>query len=389
MKYKVGFITNIPSPYRIPLFKELCKNDSYDFHFIFFNTTETGRDWIVNLPKNVSYEVLHSKPISLLSGKSWDNKLIYLDLSIRNVLKNNNFDLIINDGWSALANLYTYLYCKLKKIPFLLWAGSIKSDLPSRYWYLKLVGKHLSQLIIKGTDAYIAYGTLSKQLLIERGAQKDRVFIAYNTVDTTFFSGEAKRLKEGKRNLKEELGLGNKRVILYVGQLITRKGVLYLLEAFREVKKEVTDSALLIVGSGELKEDLRKFVDNNGIQDVVFNGFIQKENLPKVYAMADLFVFPTLGDIWGLVLNEAMSAALPIITTSAAGASVDLVKDNGFIIPPRDAKGLKDKMIEILKTDGLGWEMGRKSLEIIKDFSIEKSAKGFIDAIDCVLKNKN
>lgn len=389
MKYKIGFITNIPSPYRIPLFKELSNNESYDFHFIFFNTTETGRDWKVNLPKDVSYEILHSKPVTLLSGKSWDDKFIYIDLSIRRALTNGKFDVIINDGWSALANYYACIYSKLRKIPFILWAGSIKSDLPTRYWYLKLIGKNLSKLIIMGADAYVAYGTLSKQLLIERGAEMDRIFIAYNTVDTLFFSEEVSRLRAEKASLKKELGLGNEKVILYVGRLVALKGLFHLLQAFREVKKEMRDSTLHIVGSGELEEELRKFVGDNNIQDVFFYGFIQKEDLPKTYAVADLFIFPTLGDIWGLVLNEAMSAGLPIITTSAAGASVDLIENNGFIVPPGDAKALSDKIIEVLSVERLREEMSRKSFEKIKDFTIKKSAKGFIDAIDCVLKNGN
>lgn len=386
MKQKIGFITNIPTPYRIPLFKELSRNNYYDFHYIFFNTTEIGRDWEVNLPGDISYEILDSRPVTLLSGKSWDSKFIYLDLSIRKVLKNHGFDVIINGGWSALANHYTCLYCKLKNIPFILWAGSIKSDLPSKYWYLKLMGRSLSKLIIKGADAYVAYGNLSKQLLMERGAYQDKVFIACNTVDTAFISEKVAKLKEEKGSLKKELGLASRKVILYVGQLIARKGLFYLLDAFREVKKEVKDSALLIVGSGELEEKLRKFVDDNKIQDVVFCGFIQKEDLPKVYAVADLFVFPTLGDIWGLVLNEAMSAGLPIITTSAAGASTDLINENGFIVPPGDAEALRHKIIEILETEGLGEKMGKNSHELIKDFTIEKSAKGFIDAVSFVLR---
>jgi glycosyltransferase involved in cell wall biosynthesis len=386
MKPRVGFITNIPTPYRIPLFRELSQSDRYHFHFIFFNTIETGRDWKVNLPADISYEVLDSKPITLLSGRSWDNKFIYLDLSIRNVLKNHGFDVIINGGWSALANHYTYLYCKLKKIPFILWAGSVKSDLPGKYWYLKIVGESLSKLIIKGADAYVAYGTSSKQLLMERGANQDKIFIACNTLDTAFFSEEVARLKEKKESLKKELGLGNKKVILFVGQLIARKGLFYLLEAFREVKKELKESALLLVGSGVLEKELRRFVSDNSINDVVFYGFLQEEDLPKVYAMADLFVFPTLGDIWGLVLNEAMSAGLPIITTSAAGASADLINENGFIVPTGDAEGLRHKIIEILKTEGLGEKMSRKSYERIKDFTIEESAKGFIDAVNFVLR---
>jgi glycosyltransferase involved in cell wall biosynthesis len=104
--------------------------------------------------------------------------------------------------------------------------------------------------------------------------------------------------------------------------------------------------------------------------------------------MADVFVFPTLGDIWGLVINEAMSAGLPIITTSAAGASADLIKDNGFIVPPGDTETLSDRLIEISTKDKLREEMGRRSLDIISDFTIEESAKGFIAAIDSILQDK-
>ena len=160
----------------------------------------------------------------------------------------------------------------------------------------------------------------------------------------------------------------------------------YLLKAFQEVKREVKDAALLIVGSGELEKELRKYVNDNHIEDVIFYGFLQKEDLPKIYAVADVFVFPTLGDIWGLVINEAMSAGLPIITTSSAGASADLIKDNGFVVPPGDVTGLRDKIMEIFRTEGLGKLMGKRSLEIINTFTIKESAKGFIEAIDSIWK---
>ena len=101
---------------------------------------------------------------------------------------------------------------------------------------------------------------------------------------------------------------------------------------------------------------------------MIFAGFHQKSELPRFYAAAEIFVFPTLGDPYGLVVDEAMACSLPIISTSSAGEIHDRVEEgvNGYIVPPKDSETLADRMLRFVNNQGLCKEMGKVSAEKIK-----------------------
>jgi len=97
---------------------------------------------------------------------------------------------------------------------------------------------------------------------------------------------------------------------------------------------------------------------------------------PKIheyYFSSDIFVLPTYDDPWGLVINEAMACGLPVITTTAAVASLDLVKDNDYVFKPKDTKALVDIIKKYIENPNLLSEHSKNSLKIIKDFSFENS----------------
>jgi len=101
--------------------------------------------------------------------------------------------------------------------------------------------------------------------------------------------------------------------------------------------------------------------------------------------MADMFVMPSFSDPWGLTINEAMAAGLPVITTTNVGAQ-ELIQGNGFLIPPRNTEALKHALEHLLCNPELRQEMGWRSLEIIKDYTIEHSARACRAAIHAVAR---
>ncbi|MDI6840283.1 MAG: glycosyltransferase family 4 protein [bacterium] len=168
--------------------------------------------------------------------------------------------------------------------------------------------------------------------------------------------------------------------ILFVGRLVERKGVKYLIEAFDMVSKKI-DSTLTIVGEGSEREKLEKLVDEKGLKEkVIFTGKISEHKLKEYYLNCDVFVLPACtdskGDTEGLgvVLIEAMSYKKPVVA-SQVGGIVDIVKDGetGLLVPEKDATKLAAAIYEVLNNKALANKFGEAGHKFIKtNFSWEK-----------------
>jgi glycosyltransferase involved in cell wall biosynthesis len=115
---------------------------------------------------------------------------------------------------------------------------------------------------------------------------------------------------------------------------------------------------------------------------ICFPGFAQRENLAGLYALSETLVLPTHSDPWGLVVNEAMACGLPIIVSSVAGCSADLVEDgwNGYVVPPRDVEKLSVAIDTLVRHPELRQRMSGRSLERIRNYSPEACADGLAAA---------
>ena len=115
---------------------------------------------------------------------------------------------------------------------------------------------------------------------------------------------------------------------------------------------------------------------------ICFPGFAQREDLAGLYALAETLVLPTHSDPWGLVVNEAMACGVPIIVSSVAGCSADLVEDgwNGYVVPPRDSEKLSVAIDSLVRQAELKGQMSARSLERIRKYSPEACADGLAAA---------
>ena len=164
--------------------------------------------------------------------------------------------------------------------------------------------------------------------------------------------------------------------------MLDDKGIPELIEAFQKVVVE-HDATMLLVGDGPDIDRYREVCSRRSITSVRFDGFCSQEVLPKYYAIADFLVFPTRSDPWGLVLNEAMCAGLPVICSRAAGASAELVyqKRNGLLHQPEDVDEICSHMLTLLRDEKMRKNMGLESQQIIASFHPKKMARGFVEAI--------
>lgn len=354
---RILFITNIPSPYRVAFFNELGKNCSLTVLFERNASSERDESW-----KNYSF--LNFKGI-VLNGKNIDvDKSISFE--VIKYLSKEKFDEIIVANVATPTGMIAIQYMKAKKIPY--WiegdGGFAGAD--------NILKKRIKSHFISGAKGYFSTSEMHDQYY--RNYASDRANIVrypFSSIsEKDIFAAPAS--DEEKRRLRERLGMKEEKIIISVGQMIHRKGFDILFEA---IKKIPSDIGVYIIG-GKPSEEYLLFMEGDKANNLHIVDFKVKEELNLYYRAADLFVLPTREDVWGLVINEAMAAGLPVITTYKCGAGLELVKDgvNGYLVSVEDSDMLANRIEVILSDLKLQCEMSKSSLEIIHSYTIENMA---------------
>jgi phosphatidylinositol alpha-mannosyltransferase len=170
--------------------------------------------------------------------------------------------------------------------------------------------------------------------------------------------------------------------ILFVGRLEKRKGLGYLLKAYQRVKEEIANSRLIIVGPGiRLRRKYEKQVRRSGLEDVVFTGHVDYDELPRYYKTADIFCAPATGrESFGIILLEAMAVGKPIVASNVGGyASIVAHGVDGLLVPPKDDKELARALVSLMIDEPLRQRMGAMGKRKAQDYSWERIAKEILN----------
>lgn len=177
---------------------------------------------------------------------------------------------------------------------------------------------------------------------------------------------------------------------LYVGQLIQRKGINHLLEAWSNLQRLSSNcGSLWIIGEGPQRDELLKQASALALKDVHFNGRVEYASLGSWYKACDVFVLPTLEDTWANVVPEAMTLGKPILCSKYAGTD-ELVRhgENGFVFEPSDTDELARLMLRLIDSPDLIERFGQKSREIMEPNTLTNAVEAFGDVMDLVLTSK-
>jgi len=197
--------------------------------------------------------------------------------------------------------------------------------------------------------------------------------IVPNGIDIEHFSPDVSPIEEfcdGKQN------------ILFLGRLEKRKGLDYLLKAYKQVKREIPDSRLIVVGPGtRLRKKYERWIKRHDLKDVVLVGYASYVDLPRYYKTADVFCSPaTSQESFGIVLLEAMAVGKPIVATNISGyASVVSDGEDGILVPPKDSKSLARALVSVLRDKELQQRMGEKGKLKAAEYSWELVAQRVVD----------
>ncbi len=377
-KTRVAIVHNIISPYRVALFEELAKEKELDVHLYYSSETHRERNWRINVGHGYDYELLSGKPIEI-------GPIIFnWSPSVLCRLLRNDHDVIIIGGMSDLTSQLAMLAAKIKGTPCLIWSEGVESSTSTLG---KIIGP-LVRSLIRESDGVIVPGKASFEFHRNMGITPERITLAPDAVDNDHILDIAAHKCPEREMLRSSMNLKDRKVILFVGRMIERKGPDHLLKAFKSLHEHASDTTLIMVGDGPMRRDLEELRRKENIPDVIFTGWVSDDEKIAHYLAADLFVLPTHEDVWGLVLNEAMVMGLPILTTSKAGAYLDLAnEDNARVISDANEEELYEAMVDMLNDDRTLKRMGDRSKEVIMgEFRIDQEAKGFIDAIKKVMK---
>lgn len=166
--------------------------------------------------------------------------------------------------------------------------------------------------------------------------------------------------------------------ILFVGRLEKRKGLIYLLEAFRHLKKKMPNTRLIIAGpDGGLQQGYERFVYEYKVPDVVFAGFVSYEDLPRYYHTADVFCAPAFErESFGIVLLEAMASGKPIVASNIEGyASVVTDGAEAILVAPRNENAIQDALLRLLQDSELRDEIGARGRLKVQEYNWDRVAK--------------
>lgn len=374
----VVFITNICPHYRVKTFEALSRHLRTVFYFF-----SAGDEWYWQQSHgtrqgNFKYEYL---PGFQLWGTRITPRLI-------SHLLFGEYDVMIKCITGRFALPVSYLIARLRGKPFVLWTG---------IWMTLQTCLHrwifpLTRYIYRHSDAVVVYGEHVKRYLIEQGVPPDKVFVAHHAVDNAVYSrpvtGEEIEDLRSKYSIPKEAKL-----ILYLGRLEDSKGLDYLTTAFAQMRQP--QYVLMFVGEGSERSTIEAKSRELGIwEQVRFCNYVPPDQTPVYYASAQVLAVPSVTtgktrEPWGLVVNEAMNQGLAIVATESVGAAAGGLlrhKENGWVVPERDAMALAYALKTLLEDDELRARLGFSGRREIALWDNERMVQGFVRAVRSVYK---
>ncbi len=290
-------------------------------------------------------------------------------------------------GWSHSEALAMLLWARERKRPVVMMSESTEHD-ARRSFVREAIKRHIVGLC----DAALVGGAPQRRYVEALGMAPDRVFVGYDAVDNDFFARGAAAARADAATLRARLGVPE-RYFLASCRFIAKKNLARLIAAFARYRATVEGDAwdLVLIGDGPLRAELEAQVAAIGLAGAVhFMGFRQYDELPAFYGLAGGFVHVSTVEQWGLVVNEAMAAGLPVIVSRACGCAEDLVDQgvNGWTVDPLDDAEIVKRLVDLAAPTTDRAAMGAAGTRIVADFGPERFGSGMAAAVGRALSSK-
>ena len=321
-RFKLALLVNSIVPYRIPIYQKI----GLKFNMIVLHGgQESNRS---------NWKGIEEKLHGVRAKKSWGFQLplhkkskkggIY-DYKFMHITPGYFFDLIryspdaVITVEMGLRSFIALTYGALFRKPVWIWSGVTLQSEQS----VSRVRRILRSFFVKWTQHWISYGEAATEYLLSIGVSRENIVQIQNCVDEQVYLQRPAPL----------LKLQPKPVLLCVGQFIYRKSVDRLLEAVEKLQSAGYKFSLLLVGEGTEKKAFQELAQNLSLENVVFYPSQPPHLMPQIYQSADYLVFPTLEDIWGLVVNESLWSGIPALSSIYAGCAREILPEKNLFDP--------------------------------------------------------
>lgn len=372
--------------YRIPVYEYLNKLSKGNFYIICSeeNTSDLVREKLkTTLGKNAI--IMSGEKRTTMGNEESDfaNSALVIKRQpgLYKKVKEVKPDVVITEGfggWAPAGIRYAVLHRK-KLCMFYERTAYVERNSPQwRSWYRRIVGMPVDHFLINGTltEQYLNEGLHFKHTPKVKGCMCADSFGLAEAVKTV--------TDADKQVLAKELDLKGGLTYLFVGQMVERKGIEQLLDAWTAHIEKHPDDNLIVIGKGILLDKMKEQYDS--CSSVHILGAVNYDLLYRYYALCNVFIMPTLEDNWCLVIPEAMACGKPVASSIYNGGHYELVQNgvNGYNFDPLK----KEEILDTLdKFHGADLEaMGKKSVEIESNFTPDKAAQRIFDACKCVFE---
>ena len=321
------------------------------------------------------------------SERGHRNSVLQSGRRVANAIQETMPDVVAIPGWSGCYAFAALHWCAVNCVPVVIMSESSANDEPRVRWKEWVKRRYVGMC-----SAALVGGERNRKYLVQLGMPAEKVFLGYDVVDNHYFI-------ESVQKVRQEVGLWRKRLelperyFLASARFIGKKNLPNLLRAFANYRSEWNyrnNSGLsrawdlVVLGDGALRGQLDALRQELGLtKNIHFPGFTQYDELPPYYALAGAFIHPSVVEQWGLVVNEAMAAELPVLVSNRCGCAPTLVKEgeNGHTFNPQDITAIARCMREMSQmSEEIRQEMGSRSGQIISEFGPERFAGGLHQA---------
>jgi 1,2-diacylglycerol 3-alpha-glucosyltransferase len=312
--------------------------------------------------------------------------------AMRGFLNTIRPNIVAIPGWGYPVSRSAQAWAKRHGALAILMSETKRDDAPRHWWK----DQFKSRLYVRRFDAALVGGQSHLDYLVDLGFPKKWIFVGYDVVDNDHFQERASAAKSNPDAARRrDPRIPKRPFFLAATRLIERKNVVRLVEAYAAYRQIGPGQAwdLAVCGSGEEEERIRGIANNLNVENCVhLPGFVSYQQIGDWYGLATAFIHPALHEPWGLVVNEACAAGLPILGSRTVGACPELVRENenGFLFDPRSKEDITRVLGKMHSLDEMTRKaLGAESQRIVADFSPELFAANLFKAVDSARAFRN
>jgi glycosyltransferase involved in cell wall biosynthesis len=354
-RHKVTFVTIVPSPYQRDLFGALAARDDVDLEVYYMEAESPDSPW-PEKPLRSFERIMPGfwVPFGGVRG--------HINWGLPNPSRS---DFIVLSSFTSLTGQYL-MRSPMRKTPWIFWGERLRENVGIKDVMQRSLAAPLGR-----AAAIVGIGRMAEQDYHRRFPDIAHFCIPYHCNLSDFFA--VQRYRDSTKPI----------MFLFCGQMIARKGVDLLLAAFDRLVATGANVELLLVGREADLPGFMQAVSAAARKRIRYEGFQAPESLPEYFGRSDVFVLPSRHDGWGVVVNQALAAGLPVITSDAVGAGVDLVENglNGMCVAANDVEALYQALRTVAVTPDLAVRWGqssrKKALTITPDVGAEKWVRVF------------